>query len=267
MKTLTRKLIRRRSPSGNKAPEIASKNCNTWLYAEDLAEVLRMVGAKGSNESAIIREIVHEWMRLKKKKVLAVEAATSPEQVRSLVEDAIARQLSPLREKQAAIGEGIGELLAKTAGLKEHFQAPKSSENAARQPTLPPEVLGLLTRLVGELNAARQDILATRSEVGEAVGAQIQQLAHLLEGSQAQYTLLGQSFICNWTTLDFVVRLVETGLRGQRVEPDRIESETSQEREHLRDYGLEIIRAMEQEMGLPVELRLKMIAPLIPATT
>lgn len=266
MKNQTRKLVRRQSRNGTRTPEIASKNCNTWLYAEDLEEVLRMVSAKGSNESAVIREIVHEWMRLKKKKALATEAATGPEQIRNLLSEVVEQQLKSVREKQAAMGGGIGELLGMLAGVKDNFQGEKPDGLGAAQAVLPPEFMALLTRLEEELTAARRDISATRPEVGEGVGTQIHQLGRLIEGSHAQYTLLAQTFICNWTTLDFVVRfLVEASLRAQQMEVDQIDAETTEDRVNLRTSGLQIIQSLERQLKLPADLTLKLLNPLLPA--
>jgi hypothetical protein len=264
----TKKLLRRNGRNASSAAELAATNSTTFLYAEDLEEVQRMVSARGKSESETIRDIVHEWMRIKKKKALVTEAATSPEQIRNLIGELVARELTPLREKQSIIGDGIREILAMIARLKHPSPTTEYVDKEGDQWPASGELLSLLQQLENHLTAARQEISATRNEVGEGVSSQLHHLDRLLTGSQAQYTLLGQSFICNWTTLDFVVKyLVETSLRSGRVDPNQVETETNQDREHLRDYGVEIIRAMEKEMGLPIELCLKMIAPLVPATT
>jgi transposase len=266
MKNQTRKLIRRGPRNGHGAPVIASKNCNVRLYEEDLDEVLRMVNSRGSNESEIVREIVNDWMRFARKKAVAAEAATSPERLRDLVSKEIAQHVEPLREKQDSMKAGVAELLATLAEVKESIQGEIPGGDGDGHSPLLDELKGLLRRLETELVAARQYVAALRAESGKREAKQTRQLDRLLEGHQAQYTVLGQAFICGWTTLDFVVRvLVEASLREQGFAQEQIDADTTEDRVNLRTNGLQIIQSLERQLKLPPDLALKYLNPLVPA--
>jgi hypothetical protein len=261
----SKKLIRRQGRNGSSVPALASSNSTTFLYAEDLEEIRRMVSARGKTESEVLRDVVHEWVRLKKKKILAAEAAAVPEQVGSVVEEAVARQLAPLRERQAAVADGISKLLSALAGAEEDFRAEKATGDGAGRSPVPGELTSLLRRLETELVATRQYVAAERAESGERLDKQTRQLARLLERSRAQYTILGQSFMCGWTTLEFVVSLlVATRLRLEGLEPEEVASKTVEERVRLRERGHEMISVLENELKLSNELRLELIHNLLP---
>ena len=262
MNSRSKKLIRRQGRNGSSVPALASSNSTTFLYAEDLEEIRRMVSARGKTESEVLRDVVHEWVRLKKKKILT---AAAPDQVGSVVEEAVARQLTPLRERQAIMADGISKLLSAMTGAEEDFRAEKTTGDGAGRSTVPGELTSLLRRLETELVATRQYVAAERAERGERLEKQTWQLARLLERSRAQYTILGQSFMCGWTTLEFVVSfLVATRLRLEGLEPEEVASKTAEERVRLRERGHEMISALENELKLSNELRLELIHNLLP---
>ncbi|MCA1633883.1 MAG: hypothetical protein LC802_09225 [Acidobacteria bacterium] len=265
MRNQTRKLIRRRPRNGRSAPVIASKNCNVRLFEEDLDEVLRMVSAKGSNESEIVRSIVNDWMRLKKKQVVATEATAIPERLRDLITETLEQHLRPLRDKQASMGDGIAELLATLDEVKVNIHGKTTGGSGDSHPPLLDELKSLLRRLETELVATRQYVAAERAESGERVSKQTRQMARLLQRSRAEYTLLGQSFMCGWTTLEFVVRfLVEARLRLDGLEPEEIASKATDERNRLRERANEMIVTLEEGLKLPEEIRLELVHNLLP---
>jgi hypothetical protein len=75
---------------------VTKVSSSSRLYVDDFQEVASMCRAENSNESEVIREIVHDWLRIKKVEALGRDQIEDP--VRRIYERVLAQQIEPLHD-------------------------------------------------------------------------------------------------------------------------------------------------------------------------
>lgn len=137
-------------PSKNRPRLVASSSSSTKLFVDDLREVARLTSAEGKTQSDIIRELVHEALRLRRLQAIGRDAGE--DYLRRIQQQAITEGLSPvlqeLTELRALMTNPLARTKAEPHTPVDHHQNDEKLGSATANGTRSSRVQVLLTMQV-----------------------------------------------------------------------------------------------------------------------
>ena len=227
---------------GGRRPALAKESSNAKLFADDYVTVGKLIKAWGKTESEVIRIIVYDWLRANRVRSLGQDEAA--EAVRGVYERVVSEQVAPLVRGI----EEVKRALASSAG-----QAGVISANG-QAAALPPG--GEFRELIDGVRALVEQAASDLSESGLS---QIERIERLERAVALGNSLLGETFASVWSARDWIIRyMVEVEMFGHGKSPDEVEEAVAKERLVLWREAARNIGFVEDELGVPNELRISL---------
>ena len=221
-----------KTPKRSNKQRLAKVSSSSKLFDDDFQSVANMCRAENAKESEVIREIVHDWLRIKRVEALGRDQIEDP--VRAIYKRVLSEQLEPLHESIST----IKSLLQRTANG--HQTEPFSPQLSLTE--APSEIMEALAGIRSLLEQTMADATASTDQ-------QLKRLSEFFQSQRALHVIASETFASTWTISDFIVRyLVEKTLLTQGKCRDDVEAEVDVERRGLRAEGLEKILELEEAL-------------------
>lgn len=265
MQLLKRASGRRRQRGIGRDRKLSAKQINTQLFVPDQQEFDKAKAANKCSDAELVRSIVHEWAI---KKRLDGQASDDVEmRVRKVHEKIVTEQVGPVRQTLELALEHlkiITDFIVSPNG-----NTRPSGQNYSTTPDISQKGADdILSRILGELSAARRDInlLTESAVVGDSQAKQTSpnqpEIQHLALLSRANYMLSGQCFTAIWAALDFVQRyLAEPTLKADPNHKEDPYETSAIQIEDARNEGLEMVLKVSEEFRFPYSFPMVLIAP------
>lgn len=223
-------------------PVLAKESSNAKLFADDYVTVGKLIKSWGKTESEVIRIIIYDWLRANRVRALGRDEAA--EAVRGVYERVVSEQVAPL----VRAVEEIKRALALPAGSVRTL--PAGGEAAATPPG------GELRELVAGVRALVEQAASDLSESGLF---QLERIERLERAAALTNTLLGETFASVWSARDWIIRhMVEVDWFSRNKSPDEVEDAVAKEKLVLWREAARNIGFVEEELGVPDELRISL---------
>lgn len=223
---------------------ISKLTCSTKLYQDDHRTLTALVKDKASSESEVLRDIVSEWLRMKR--VEALGKTQGEETVRKIYERILEEQLSPFTDQLRSIKASLHSLTNIS-----QFQADSAKTSVAESSPASTE------EILSRLNSLSEQIAETGAALSEIDVAQASRMKEIERALRAVQLIVTQGFASSWIIIELIGRyVVEANLPDQNISTQEIAEEVAQERNHFRQEGLQQVAELENLLSLPEKFRL-----------
>jgi hypothetical protein len=228
--------------SAGRTPKLAKKPVNTKLYSDDYITVGRLTGSWGKSESEVLRLIVADWLRSNRVRALGRDEAS--EQVRAVYERVVSEQVAPL-------ARAVEELDKRVGALQGVYSPPAAGGKASAVAPV-----GEVRELIAGVRALVEQAAGDLSESGVF---QLERIERLERAVALGNALLGETFASVWSARDWIIRyMVEVEMFGHGKPPDEVEEAVAKEKLVLWREAARNIVFVEEELGVPDELRISL---------
>ncbi|MFL6336617.1 MAG: hypothetical protein ACJ754_25220 [Pyrinomonadaceae bacterium] len=157
---------------------------------------------------------------------------------------------------ERVVSEQVAPLARAVEGLNKRFG---SVQGADSSPAVAP--VGEFRELIAGVRALVEQAAGDLSEAG---ALQLEQIERVARAQGLTNALLGETFGAAWSTRDWVIRyLVEVDMAGQNKAPDDIDDAVRKEKLVLRDEAGRAIGSLEEELGVPKGLKIRLSDALL----
>jgi hypothetical protein len=120
---------------------------------------------------------------------------------------------------------------------------------------------GEFRELIAGVRALVEQAAGDLSETG---ALQLEQIERVARAQALTNALLGETFGAAWSTRDWIIRyLVEVDMLGRDKQPDDVDEILRKEKLVLRNEAGRTIGSLEEELGVPEELRITLSDALL----
>jgi hypothetical protein len=223
-------------------PALAKESSNAKLFADDYVTVGKLIKSWGKTESEVIRIIVYDWLRANRVRALGRDEAA--EAVRGVYERVVSEQVAPL----VRAVEEIKRALALSEGRARMISVNEEADASAYN--------GEFRELIHGVRALVEQAASDLSESGLF---QLERIERLERAAALTNALLGETFASAWSARDWVIRfLVEVDMFSSNKSPDEVEEAVAKEKLVLWREAARNIGFVEDELGVPDELRISL---------
>jgi hypothetical protein len=223
-------------------PALAKESSNAKLFADDYVTVGKLIKSWGKTESEVIRIIVYDWLRANRVRALGQDEAA--EAVRGVYGRVVSEQVAPLVRGIEEIKRALASAAGKVGTLSADGPA------AADAPS------GDFRELIAGVRALVEQAAGDLSESGLF---QLERIERLERAVALGNALLGETFASVWSARDWIIRyMVEVEMFGHGKSPNEVEEAVGKEKLVLWREAARNIGFVEDELGVPDELRISL---------